>query len=90
MPPVTEVTKNLITQFLIPVIASIIGGWIGVQVTLATMAEKLTSITARVDKIELSSEFARGEHNEFRERIAKLEARQEHLLLRLKIEGLEK
>ncbi len=86
MPPTTqEAMKNGLGQGVMLLLASAFGGYVGVQVTLARMSGAIDALDARVRHVETYIEGHHSEAVEFRERIARLEARQEQVMLNLRM-----
>jgi hypothetical protein len=61
--------KNLLTQLATLVLSGALGGWIGVQVTLAELRINMENTSQHIHVLE---DIAR-QHDDFRERIARLE-----------------
>lgn len=64
-----ETVKTLLLQFLAALFAGSVGGWVGVQVTLAELRINLENTEAHIHTLEQIAK----QHEEFRERIARLE-----------------
>ena len=77
MPPVPDSIKTTLIQIIFSVLAAAGGGWMGVQITLATMSVQLISLSERVTKVEAFNDNEMKYSNELRERIARCEVRQE-------------
>lgn len=61
--------KGLLSQLVVTLAAGGIGGWVGVQVTLAELRANLANTEQHIHTLEA---IAR-QHEDFRERIARLE-----------------
>jgi len=77
MPPVADSVKTTFIQIVFSVLAAAGGGWMGVQITLATMSVQLLNLSDRLGKVEVSHENATVYYNELRERVVRCEVQQE-------------
>lgn len=64
-----DVMKGLLSQLIVTLLAGGIGGWVGVQVTLAELKANVANTEQHIHTLEAIAQ----QHADFRERIARLE-----------------
>lgn len=87
-----EQTKAILSQAMIPVLAAAVGSWFGANTAIARMDERIkaleTIVTTMEQRMAHTNDPMQGpiaEHREFRERISRLEARQEQVMFTLRM-----
>ena len=77
--------KNIWLQLVVPVLAAAAGGYAGVETSIAVLSSQFQDVRNQISELHSQDVLSISERKEFRERIARLEARQEaniaHLII---------